>query len=105
MTLKGCTGSTPVPGTMFFVYILQSEKNERFYVGYSEFPDRRIIEHNSGKVKSTKPHRPWSKVYEEVCLTELEAIRREREIKSRKSRVYILKLIGRHVPTEGRDDP
>ncbi len=79
---------------MFYVYILESELNGRFYIGYSESPDRRLIEHNSGKVKSTRPYRPWKKVYSEQFSTEIEAIRREREIKSQKSRIYILKLIG-----------
>ena len=106
MTLKGCTGSTPVPGTkpddpfirffyinMFYVYILMSEKNGRYYVGYSESPERRLFEHNSGKVKSTRPHRPWRKVYSESYLSETEAMRRELEIKAKKSRSYITWLI------------
>ncbi len=80
---------------MFYVYILESEPSGRFYIGYSESPDRRLVEHNSGKVKSTRPYRPWKKIYTEEFPTEIEAIRREREIKSKKSRLYILKLIGR----------
>ena len=78
---------------MFFVYILQSQTSGRFYIGYSEWPDRRLAEHNSGKVKSTRPYRPWRKVYVEQFATELEAIGREREIKSQKSRTYLEKLI------------
>jgi putative endonuclease len=81
---------------MFFVYILESEKNGRFYVGYSEDPQRRLADHNVGKVISTRNHRPWIKVFEETFNTETEAIRREREIKSKKSRTFLLKLIGRH---------
>ena len=88
---------------MFYVYVLESEKSGRFYVGYSEDPDRRLHEHNVGKVRSTREFRPWRKVYQESCSTESEAIRRERQIKSMKSRTYILKLIGRHVPIENRD--
>ena len=79
---------------MFYVYILESVPSGRFYIGYSENPDRRLVEHNSGKVKSTRPYRPWKKIYAEQYLTEIEAIRREREIKSKKSRQYILELIG-----------
>jgi putative endonuclease len=90
---------------MFFVYILESEKNGRFYVGYSEDPQRRLADHNVGKVISTRNHRPWIKAYEETFNTETEAIRREREIKSKKSRTFLLKLIGRHVPIKDRDDP
>jgi len=88
---------------MFFVYILRSEKNGRYYIGYSDDSERRLTEHNSGKVKSTKAFRPWIKVYTEVFQTEIEAVRRERYLKSMKSRVYLESLIGRHVPIPNRD--
>ncbi|MGE0586975.1 MAG: GIY-YIG nuclease family protein [Cyclobacteriaceae bacterium] len=80
---------------MFYVYVLESEVNGRFYIGYSEQPDRRLAEHNSGKVKSTKPYRPWKKIYAEQFNSESEAMRRERELKAKKSRSYISRLIGR----------
>ena len=98
MSSNACTGSTPVPGTfslciMFYVYILQSLTVDRFYIGYSEDPDRRLIEHNSGKVKSTRNFRPWKKVHQEELETELLAIRRERYIKSMKSKKFIQQLV------------
>ena len=90
---------------MYYVYILSSFSRKRYYIGYSEFPDKRLTEHNSGKVKSTRLYRPWVKVYVEKCDTELLAIRREREIKSKKSRAYIEWLIGNVEtrPDESRD--
>ena len=78
---------------MYCVYVLKSLKSGRYYIGYSEDPDRRLCEHNSGKVFSTRNYRPWIKVYLETFSTELEAIRREREIKSKKSRRYVENLI------------
>ncbi len=78
---------------MFFVYILQSESYDRFYIGYAEKPDRRLAEHNSGKVKSTRNFRPWKKVYQEQLETELLAIRRERYLKSLKSKNFIQQLV------------
>ena len=83
---------------MFYVYILKSELNGRYYIGYSESPDRRLLEHNSGKVKSTRPFRPWIKVYQEIHETEVLAMRREKEIKTMKSRVYIEQLIWSDTP-------
>jgi len=83
---------------MFWMYVLQSEKNGRFYIGYSELPDRRLIEHNSGKVPSTRNFRPWKKVYSESFMTEIEAIQREKQVKAMKSRKYILTLIGQTRP-------
>ncbi len=81
---------------MFYVYILKSETSGRYYIGYSEDPDRRLAEHNSGKVKSTRNFRPWVKIYTEAFPDEVSAIRREREIKSMKSRKYIESLLQKH---------
>jgi putative endonuclease len=88
---------------MFYVYILRSIATDRYYIGYSESPDLRLLGHNSRKVKSTRLFRPWEKVYQEIYDTELQAIRREREIKNKKSRAYIQWLIGQTRPDENRD--
>src|SRR5690348_12539506 len=77
----------------FTVFGLEEQRVERFYVGYSEVPDRRLNEHNSGKVKSTRNFRPWKKIYQEEFETELLAIRRERYIKSMKSKKFIQELV------------
>ncbi len=83
---------------LYIVYILYSPGWDRYYVGYSAEPERRLLEHNSGKVKSTRSFRPWTKVHQENFQTELQAIRRERQIKSMKSRLYIKSLIGKTRP-------
>ncbi|HLC83845.1 MAG TPA: GIY-YIG nuclease family protein, partial [Bacteroidia bacterium] len=44
---------------MYYVYILQSELNDSFYKGCTNDLERRLIEHNSGKEKSTKRYLPW----------------------------------------------
>jgi putative endonuclease len=41
------------------VYIIQSLKNLRYYIGYSNDPNRRLDEHNRGKVVATKNKGPW----------------------------------------------
>ena len=84
---------------MFYVYILESMKNGRFYIGYSDDPHRRLTEHNAGKVKSTRSYRPWKKVYTECYPTEAEAMRRERYLKSMKSHTFIRNLINKFVDT------
>src|SRR5688572_8378032 len=78
---------------MFYVYILQSQKVDRFYIGYSEQPDRRLIEHNSRKVTCSRNFTSTTKVRPEEFETELQAIRRERYIKSMKSKKYITQLV------------
>ena len=62
---------------MFYVYILQSLKDGRTYVGYSEDPERRLVEHNSGCNKSTKNRMPFKIIYLEKFLSQKEAKVRE----------------------------
>ena len=67
---------------MFFVYALWSEVFDKIYVGYSEKPDQRLKDHNSGKVKSTKPYRPWFRFHLETCESKKDALKLERYLKS-----------------------
>jgi len=70
---------------MYFVYIIKSLIVSRYYIGSTENLDRRLSDHNSGKVKSTKAYKPWKLVYTESFDTKSDAIKRERQIKSYKS--------------------
>ena len=104
-------GSTPILGTnnpatagffMYYTYILYSESFNRYYVGHCEDMEPRLLRHNLKKVPSTKAYVPWKLMYTESYSTRSEASSREREIKGKKSRIYIEKLIsngtGTHVP-------
>lgn len=53
----------------YFVYILESEIDGRLYKGQTSDIAKRIIEHNSGKTKSTKDYKPWKLVYLETFGT------------------------------------
>ena len=78
---------------MFVTYILQSQKSGMFYIGHTQDIEIRLTYHNTGRVKATKNKGPWILVYFEEYETKLEANRRELEIKSKKSRVFIETLI------------
>ena len=78
---------------MYYVYILKSEKDLSYYIGQTKDLKDRIERHNSGRSKSTKFRIPWKLVYKESFNTRSEAVKREIEIKDRKSRKYIEKLI------------
>jgi putative endonuclease len=77
----------------FFVYILQSMKDFSVYVGQCDDLDRRMSKHFEGFNKYTSSKAPWKLVYFEMKETRREALKREREIKSMKSRQYIQALI------------
>ncbi|MBU2444069.1 MAG: GIY-YIG nuclease family protein [Bacteroidetes bacterium] len=85
----------------WFVYILYSEKIDKYYVGYTSDLDLRINRHNEGWGKFSLKGIPWKLVYHERFKTKSEAINRELQIKKRKSRKFIESLIhsgGRPVP-------
>lgn len=68
---------------MFFVYILKSIKDNKWYIGYTNNLKRRIEEHNSGKSLSTKPRVPFRLVYYEAYISEKDAKHREYNLKLR----------------------
>jgi putative endonuclease len=68
---------------LFFVYIIRSERLQRFYVGSTENLERRLQEHNAGKSKSTRAGVPWDLVRVEEFATRSEAMLQERKIKAR----------------------
>jgi len=79
----------------FFVYILQSLKDLSFYIGQCDDLDRRMSKHFDGMSNYTKSRRPLRLVYFEVYNTRTEALKREREIKNKKSKKYIEQLISK----------
>ena len=70
------------------VYVLVSKKNNSQYVGMSEDPERRLSEHNRGKVKSTKAKILWVKVHEESHENRILAREREKYLKSAAGRRF-----------------
>lgn len=67
---------------MYYVYAIKSIKDGRIYVGLSSNIERRILEHNSGYVFSTKGFRPWKLIYKEEAINRKEARIREKYFKS-----------------------
>ena len=79
----------------FFIYILFSQSTDRYYVGHSEDPNRRLSEHNFGNYqKSTSPGRPWElKAIFEIQGGRGVALKVEGFIKKQKSRKLIERLL------------
>jgi len=69
---------------MYTVYILQSIKTGRYYIGSTNNLERRLLEHTCNKTKSLKGKAPFKVVYTEMCPSCSAARRRELEIKSYK---------------------
>jgi len=73
----------------YYVYILQSKSHLTYYYGHCANLDKRISEHNNGKVRYSKGRRPWVLHYFEQFKTRSDAVRRERFFKSIEGYKYL----------------
>ena len=77
----------------YWVYILESQKDGSYYIGYTSDVNKRLNDHNSGKSRYTSRKTPWKLVYHEEFEAKSEAIRRERFLKNQKNRDFYMSLI------------
>jgi len=79
---------------MFHVYVLKSSKNGNLYKGQTSDLQARLLQHNSGKVKSTKSQAGfWKVIYTEQYETREEALKREKYFKTAAGRRFIKNAI------------
>ena len=74
---------------MFYVYVLRSERNSRFYVGSTKDVKKRLIEHNTGKSQATRYIKPLKLIYSEQYSTRSDAVKRERFLKMGQGRAWL----------------
>jgi putative endonuclease len=83
---------------MFFVYILENNIG-KYYIGQTNNLADRLNRHNSHRSKYTSfDSGNWKIVYKEEYNTRSEAMRREKYLKSQKSKSFISELI--HLSSE-----
>ena len=79
---------------MFTVYVLDSQKFNKIYVGYTSDLSERFKSHNELATKGwTVSFRPWTIIYTEVYGNKPDAMKREKELKSSRGRNFIRKEI------------
>lgn len=66
---------------MFYMYILKSLKDQSLYIGSTNDLKRRLLEHNTGRVKSTRSRFPFKLQYYEAFSSEEDARHREWSLK------------------------
>ncbi len=74
---------------MFYTYVLKSNKDKKLYIGFTNDLKKRIAEHNIGKVSATAKRKPMKIVYYESCANKMDAIDRERQLKTGYGRAYL----------------
>ncbi|MBP9716977.1 MAG: GIY-YIG nuclease family protein [Candidatus Levybacteria bacterium] len=77
----------------YYVYVLRNFSKEYIYIGYSENIKIRLIEHNSGKVRSTKPYAPFELIHYEAYGNMKDAKRREMYLKTSKGKTTLRTML------------
>jgi putative endonuclease len=79
---------------MFTVYVLYSESRKKIYIGFTSDLEGRLLSHNELGNGWTQRFRPWTLVHTELFETRVDAIKRERQLKTAAGRAWIWQLIG-----------
>ena len=77
----------------FYVYVLYSSKLWKTYVGSTSNLETRTISHNVGLKGWTVRGRPWVLIYFETFSSKVEALKREKELKSGNGRAFIRNVV------------
>ena len=85
---------------MYCVYVLQSQKDNEFYTGFTDNLRRRIKEHNAGSEPSTRPRTPFKLIYYEACIDKKDAIAREKFLKTGKGKRYLKNRLKTYLERE-----
>jgi len=77
---------------MYYVYIIYSPLTDKFYIGQTQNLESRLSKHNTKHDGFSSQAKDWEIKYYETFNTRNEAINREKQIKSWKSRIMLEKL-------------
>jgi putative endonuclease len=73
----------------FYTYVLESQKDGEYYIGYTNNLKKRIEEHKKGLNFSTKFRLPFHLIYFEGCKNMEDAKRRENYLKTTQGRRFL----------------
>jgi len=88
-----CKTEDPRKMIMYFVYVLISDFDGKFYIGFTNNVTQRLKDHNSGKVSSTSSRRPFRIIYYEAHLCKTDALRREQYFKTSKGKTTLKQML------------
>ena len=78
---------------MFYTYVLQSQIDGNFYVGFTKDIKQRFELHKKGLVESTRDRRPLKLIYYEMCLNKNDAMKREKYLKTYHGRMFLKRRV------------
>lgn len=85
--------TSDVSNRRYYVYILRSSKDRKLYIGFTNNLKRRLVEHASGKVDSTKNRIPMKLIHYEYFINKNDAEAREKFLKSGYGRIQFKEML------------
>ena len=77
----------------YYVYVLLSLRDKKFYIGFTNNLKRRFEEHKRGENVSTSKRLPIRLIFYEAFLSEIDAKRRERYFKTAKGKTTLRQML------------
>jgi putative endonuclease len=74
---------------LFYVYILESQTSGRWYYGYSDDLEQRVLDHQTNRSKYTRFKGPWTLIFKREFDNKTEALQFESYLKKTKNKNYI----------------
>jgi putative endonuclease len=82
---------------MYYVYILQSKRDRKLYVGCTNDLKQRLKLHNGGKIFSTRNRLPLILIYYEAFIDKHDAFNREQWLKTGWGRNQLKKILRNYL--------
>ena len=86
----------------YYVYVLRSLKDAKFYIGYTTGLRKRLEEHQDGLVTSTRPRAPFELIFFEAYRNKYDAIRREKHLKTSKGKTTVRQMLKEYLKAKKR---
>ena len=74
---------------VYYVYMLQFKKDNKFYTGYTKNLKLRLERHREGQVESTRHRGLFKLIYFEGCLKRQDATHREKYLKTYLGKMFL----------------
>ena len=87
--------------TFYYVYVLCSKKNGKWYTGFTADLRKRFKEHNDNKNTYTKGQGPFELIYYEAYKHKTDARSREKQLKSGQGKSYLKRRLKRFLTLSG----
>ncbi|OGG50858.1 hypothetical protein A2763_00785 [Candidatus Kaiserbacteria bacterium RIFCSPHIGHO2_01_FULL_54_36] len=82
-----------ISNRFYYVYVLESMKDAKQYIGFTTDLRKRMDQHQQGKSFATAPRRPFVLAYYEACRSKIDAMRREDYLKHSEGRRFLVKRL------------